>query len=284
MSIDQPLVVEPQVTPQRLCKNCDAPLSGRYCSQCGQADKSLDPSFHDLLHEGIHEFLHLDGKLVATLKALLFRPGRLTVEHFRGRRARYIGAIRLYLTLSVIFFIIAAHANESTRGELKLDSSEQKISIEAPNAAGNNLAKRLTGGLKKAFEDPELFRHAFLGNMSRVMFVMVPLFALGLRIAYRNRERRYPGFVYFSLHYHSLIFFALIVSDLVWFTHVDSLSTWTNLLVILWCLVYLFLALRKVFGGTWRSTALRIAALGVVYVPCFAIGMGVAGIVSLFTL
>lgn len=299
MSIDQQLVVEPQLK-SPLCMNCDRPLSGKYCAECGQPDRPLDPSFHDLWHEGIHEFLHLDGKILTTLKVLLSRPGKLTLDYYAGRRARYIGPIRLYLTVSLVFFLIAAYASKKPdpavldqiadaskkQGAVVLDQGgRDEIVVKTDDEArAGAITNWLSGALKKTAHDPERFKHAFLTNVSRVMFVMVPLFALGLRIAYGNRGRKYPGFLYFSLHYHSLVFLALIASDLVGLTHINALTNWTDGALKIWCLVYLFMALRRVFGGTWRTTAIRIGALGIVYLPCVVIGVAAAAAISLFAL
>ena len=47
-----------------ICASCQRPLSGRYCSQCGE--KALDPHEltvrHFVAHTVGHELLHLDGK------------------------------------------------------------------------------------------------------------------------------------------------------------------------------------------------------------------------------
>ena len=58
----------------------------------------------------MHELLHVDGKIFRSVRLLLMRPGLLTHEYFRGRRARYISPIRLYLIFSVAFFAAAALA------------------------------------------------------------------------------------------------------------------------------------------------------------------------------
>jgi hypothetical protein len=63
---------------------------------------------HDVAHDAVHEFLHLDGKILQTMKLLAFRPGELTREFIAGRRVRYISPIRLYLTWSLIFFALTA--------------------------------------------------------------------------------------------------------------------------------------------------------------------------------
>ena len=72
------------------CANCGALLQGRFCHACGQKAVPLDVSLRDLLHEAIHEFGHLDGKIVQTVKVLVTKPGLLTKEFLEGRRKRYI--------------------------------------------------------------------------------------------------------------------------------------------------------------------------------------------------
>src|SRR5215208_2778919 len=38
------------------CPNCHAPVEDPWCSKCGQKQSDLDPTWHDLLHETLHEF------------------------------------------------------------------------------------------------------------------------------------------------------------------------------------------------------------------------------------
>ena len=86
------------------CLNCGAALDGPFCARCGQKAVHPKPTLHELLHDALEEFLHFDGKIVQTLRTLVTRPGQLTVDVVSGRRARYIAPLRLYLTVSVLFF------------------------------------------------------------------------------------------------------------------------------------------------------------------------------------
>ena len=90
------------------CANCGAPLSGPYCSQCGQHAHESSRSIGTLFHDAWHVVTHVDGRFWQTILALAFKPGRLTREYFAERRARYLPPVRLYLVLSVILFAMAS--------------------------------------------------------------------------------------------------------------------------------------------------------------------------------
>jgi hypothetical protein len=94
------------------CANCDAPLSGPYCSACGQRHHHRPVHhFGHFVSEALEDVTHADSRLWRTLGALLFRPGLLTVKFLEGRRVHYLPPVRLYLVVSVIFFIIAGIAS-----------------------------------------------------------------------------------------------------------------------------------------------------------------------------
>ncbi len=90
------------------CANCEAPLTGPYCSQCGQHAHESSRSVGALFHDAWHVVTHVDGRFWQTLAALLWRPGRLTREYFAEHRARYLPPVRLYLVLSLLCFAVAA--------------------------------------------------------------------------------------------------------------------------------------------------------------------------------
>ncbi len=62
------------------------------------------PTARVFLREAAGRYVALDGRTWRTLAALLFRPGFLTREYFRGRRRRFIRPARLFLVLSLALF------------------------------------------------------------------------------------------------------------------------------------------------------------------------------------
>ncbi len=113
--------------PRYACQNCGAPLSGEYCSACGQRH---EPHVHTVGHfasEAFESVTHADSRLWRTIGYLLARPGFLSREFFEGRRARYLPPFRLYLVISVLFFVVTGLAGH---GKITGDDEES-----APTAA-----------------------------------------------------------------------------------------------------------------------------------------------------
>lgn len=91
---------------EKICLNCGAALHGRFCHYCGQENIAPKDSFWHLLTHFVYDIIHFDGKFFSTLKYLLFRPGFLSHEYLRGRRADYLHPIRMYVFTSAFFFLI----------------------------------------------------------------------------------------------------------------------------------------------------------------------------------
>ncbi|MXY54398.1 MAG: DUF3667 domain-containing protein [Gammaproteobacteria bacterium] len=86
------------------CENCGAPKQGLYCAVCGQNDRNYRRSVFPVVGQALAETFETDSRLWATLRALLVRPGHLSREFSRNRRASYLPPFRLYLFSSIVFF------------------------------------------------------------------------------------------------------------------------------------------------------------------------------------
>ena len=213
------------------CPNCTIPLSGRFCSHCGQRAVDLRPTLHELLHEASHEFLHFDGKIIRTLGLLLFRPGQLTQEFIEGKRARSITPLRLYLLASVLFF-----------GLLALQPPKDlKISVTNGDA-------RLTRAAARMNRDPTILAHALQSAFPKAMFVLMPLFGLLVHAFYWRRERLYIPHFYFSVHYHAFVFVMFALFEVAGVPHWGMLRI-ARLAFLLAPFPYLTMAARRVYGG-----------------------------------
>ena len=142
-----PVVSPPElpVAQTRVCMNCGAPLAGEYCAVCGQRH---EPHVHTLGHflgEAFEGLTHADSRLWRTLGYLLVKPGRLTREFLDGRRARYLPPFRLYLVVSLLFFVIAglpegmktdSNAPPTRESVAKLDEATRSLESQLGDAPG----------------------------------------------------------------------------------------------------------------------------------------------------
>ena len=86
-----------------ICKNCNADLSGLFCSACGQKDKEL-LSVKAIVREFTDNVFSFDSRFFITLKYLVTKPGFLTTEYWEGKRSKYLPPLRIYLVLSLFYF------------------------------------------------------------------------------------------------------------------------------------------------------------------------------------
>ena len=293
-----------------VCLNCGRPLSGPFCAACGQRDIPPYPSVRELAVDAVSEFSGWDGRLAATLRALVRHPGLLTHDFLEGRRARYISPLRLYLTASVVYFLIAAAAPNLTlragnvslggisigvtatpkagapsRPERVANAAGEAVQNERPltaaerDAALKDIASApavLRPLLRRAVDDPGGFKRGLLQTMPRMLFVLLPIFAGIVALFYRGRK--YPEHLYFAIHLHAFVFLALAVTELVKFTGLPALVGAASAVAVIWIPIYATLAFRRVYGGTVRSTIAKELGIGAIY----AVVSGVAFVVMIY--
>jgi hypothetical protein len=239
-------------------------LSGSYCAACGQKAVPLDVSLHHFLHEFVHETLHVDGRIYQSIRRLLMSPGYLTREYLQGRRAKWISPVRLYLIFSVAFFAISAFTTVrvTVRDRPRQSGWSFSIGNRAPigitaesDEEANATAKQL--GYASVDELHAALDHAWVTWTPRVMFVLVPLFAWLVAVAYRVVDRNYLHHLIFTFHVHAAWFAYAALAAAVSLVFARA-GEFLNSVVLLYLPVYAFLALRRVYGGVRRSF-LRVA-------------------------
>jgi Protein of unknown function (DUF3667) len=116
-----------KLPPQPLthCENCGAPLTGEFCSQCGQHAIDYRRSILRVLLDAADSFLNWDTKFLHSINQLLIHPWQLTNDFNAGRRARYVHPLRLYLIASIVFFLMARAVNWDSEGPIQLTAQDR---------------------------------------------------------------------------------------------------------------------------------------------------------------
>jgi len=138
---------EPPAPVTLVCANCGQPLAGEYCAACGQRH---EPHVHTIGHfagEAFESISHADSRLWRTLLYGMTRPGFLTREFFAGRRVRYLPPFRLYLVISVLFFLVVGLGGGGDGDEVEIDKPKSAEEIAAVNAVAEQFATREFTGM-----------------------------------------------------------------------------------------------------------------------------------------
>ena len=253
-----------------LCPNCDDLMSGRFCEHCGQ--KRIDQHEFALRHffgHLLHEITHLDSnKILRTFAHLVAKPGLVTREYLAGRKGRYINPIRVYLTVSALYFLFAWGALSSAGGG----------GVEATASRPNFIAVARRKGV-----DPSVLAvkaHEKAGKYSAFLrFASVLLSGLFLTVLYYRTGRYYVEHLVFSLYFYSFDFLAKCVVAVFYLTsdHTGSfLYVASRTLYYVAAFTYLFFALLRVYSEHWQRTLIKAGVLFALEILLF-ISINIAG-------
>jgi hypothetical protein len=290
------VVAEASAAVPARCKNCDAMLLGRFCANCSQTADVHVPTTRELLHELLEGITHSDSRLWRTLTTLWFKPGKLTQEFVAGRRVAYLPPFRLYLVLSIMFFLLMSfvHINNVVNFDDALKPARPVADASAPAAQPiKNCADIDFSGhpvwsarIKHACEatvrdNGESWVHLVLGTLPKAMFIFLPLIAFLNMLLYWRPRYRYAEQLLFFVHLHAFYF---SIAILMLLTN-EAADSWPKLggvagflsTILGWTLpVYTLMAMRRVFPRSWLGTAFKGVVLFFVY--SIVAGLTVAGV------
>jgi hypothetical protein len=266
-------------------------MPGNYCGHCGE--KRVHPDDLSLAHFSEHvleAFTHVDGKLGATLRALLREPGRLSADYLLGKRRPYLGPVQLFLICNLIFFlalpiiqwdVFTTPLNSQVKGQF--------YSAQAQALVDNRLAARqltFAANATRFNQRAEIIAHSLL-------ILLAPLFSIPMFLI--NWRRRYLECLLFALHFCAfwllLTMASLGMINLV-LAVVRAGGGWIadtiiqGLAVLLVCLpaaVYLTIALKRTFGGSMAVNMLKALLLAAILFPIIQAYRGILFLVAFAT-
>jgi hypothetical protein len=270
------------------CANCGARLADRYCGRCGQ-DSHASLSFRHFLHELVEGLFHLDSKFWRTLRTLLIRPGLLTQEYIDGKRLRYTPPFRSYLVISLAYFVLDSIFAPPTTWVVGAKGEEMRVEDCARMAAQPGWILRFVPDLEASCvrllsNDQRVLDTALQSLLPKVMFVVLPLVALVQFWIYRRQRPLYLENLVFVLHFQAFYYvvsaFALILAAAV--AGLAGARDWISesfqFVVYAWSVVYVFLAVRRVYRTGTLKTVLGLCALAASYMILWVLGVSVAGL------
>ncbi|RAO75847.1 DUF3667 domain-containing protein [Dyella jiangningensis] len=154
---------------------------------------------------------------------------------------------------------------------------------------GTNLRGAMVGGEEGAAAQERILAGVF-GVLPQTMFVVMPLFALLLKLMYLFKRRLYMEHLIVALHSHAFMFLVLFLGVLV-----GGLRSWlvphaawasTPLLLVIWALgiwvpVYLLIMQKRVYRQGWFLTTVKYLFIGWCYSWLIGFALGFAALLGL---
>lgn len=138
----------------------------------------------------------------------------------------------------------------------------------------NSQAGRVKGNLNRLKEDPNAFKDALLSAVPSTLFILLPLFALMLKILYVFKRRLYMEHLIVALHSHAFLCLALLLMFVTialqnWLASesgaLHSLFGWIEALLWVWMPIYLLIMQKRVYAQGWLMTLVKYCLLGFCY-------------------
>jgi hypothetical protein len=277
------------------CRNCGAAMAGKWCHACGQkCVTDRERGLRHLLGDAFQQVTDLDGKLLRSLRLLLFSPGTLSRDWMDDRRARHASPVSLFLIANVLYFFAPALTDfnlpfaDQVPGTMALRSLDDASELSPEHRRG---LERSAGQRHSRWTVPIVERKVAaraatdpgydLRQLARdydneagivgkvLMIVHVPIIALALALVYVRQRRWFAGHFVVALHLFTflLLFVQVVVTPLHWLPEGAGVALppafFATVAVVLagTLCTYFLLACRKAYGVGWLASASGLLAV-----------------------
>jgi hypothetical protein len=251
-----------------ICPGCQASLTTKYCSTCGERPlRPRELTLRGLLDQIFAAFTSVDSKLLRTFRYLIARPGQLTVAFMQGRRQPFLGPVPLFLLANVLFFA----AESLTGGKIFTTPLDSHLHTQPWSEFASGLVLNRVAALHSTLElyAPVFDRAVALKARSLIIF-MALFFALMPMIAFVGSKRPLAVHAVFSLHlYATLLLLFSVATAIPPFDSMmggsgfasETLDKILSISLVILIAAYLYIAIGAVYGARGVGRVLKTAVL-----------------------
>ena len=223
------------------------------------------------------------------------QPLRVTEDSVRKQAAARIAQLQAGPSAAV-----AATSDEADGPSLRImgdepwDAKSNPVDVRwLPAFADDWLNRKIGRALQNAprlQHDEDLRRQVILGSVPTALFVLMPVFALLLKVFYLGSGRLYLEHLVVALYSHAFLLLALLaVFLLVGLEHLVAPHAPAAARVFAWLEgalwwampVYLLIMQKRVYGQGWGVTTLKYGVLGTLYLVLVGFAAFFAGVAGL---
>ncbi|TAJ10747.1 DUF3667 domain-containing protein [Marinilabiliaceae bacterium JC017] len=137
----------------------------------------------------------------------------------------------------------------------------KKSITDDDDIAGNSVMERR---IKKIMNYPELYMNKLYQYLSWALFILMPLFACLLWLAFRRSQSLYIGHLIFSINIHSFLFTIITLMIVINMIFPGNTSHWEGHL--LWLVpIYQIVGARILYNRSWIRSTLKMMGVWFLY-------------------
>ena len=236
-----------------VCQNCGDPRVDKFCPNCGE--KKFDPHVLTVKHfaeETFEVFSHFDNKFFRTLKTLLFKPGKLTLEYCRGIRVPYMKPMAFFLITNVLFFLLVTRANTFN---IPLSNYVTYRPFTLFDTKGTVIKKLKKENLSEQ-QYSMVFYEKMKSNSKALLIVFIPLMGLVCALILIGRHKTIGEHLVFATHFVTFFLYVVwLMSYVAQLSYTlfkyDSLDAPVSIIAATMMSVYAHKASRRFYDLNW---------------------------------
>jgi hypothetical protein len=191
---------------------------------------------------------------------------------FRPKRPEDIEAAEEGGETVIAPFAIGGDDSQSAGGRITFGVSDE----DSPQWL-IDLDKRMSDNAEQIAEDPNRFIATLIEYLPQTMFLLLPIFALLLKLCYLFSPFHYLQHLVFSLNAHSFVFLISLLAEVIEMVVPVGLG-WPRFILVM---LYLPLALRRVYGSSVAGAIGKSIFIVAVDSVLLVFGFAAAAVVAL---
>ena len=157
--------------------------------------------------------------------------------------------------------------------------SEKELLVKYPPE--NILEKLVIKQQLHILKDTKGFTRQTIGHISWMFFIMIPFFAILLKLVYIRRKIYYVEHIVFTFHIHAFFFLFFSLNILAETFVSQTVNAIFDLICIIGMMVYIFVAMRRFYEQSFWKTFFKASMLYVGYFMIFMFFFMITILISL---
>jgi hypothetical protein len=201
------------------CKNCETPLQGNYCHQCGQKGKQPRLTLKVLFNIIVDSLLDIDKGFLHTCKEIWLHPKELMNNYLHGKRVIYTNPIKFLLIWLAVSSLVSLYAVDMD----KIMAANVENSFKNQKSFSTLFKKSYD--VDKKYKEEMFMASSFITHNQQVLYaIIIPFFAFFLYLFFKRQGYFFTEHLVFAAYSYAAYQFLGSFVFLLYL--IDNISFW----------------------------------------------------------